>query len=75
MWHCVHQLGCSLDDHKASQRARGASTPWLSLHFSEELGRIDKLNSLPPIPTGILTSVSWDGEEAVQRGGGVLMEL
>lgn len=72
VWHCVHQLGCSLDDHKASQRARGASTPWLYLHFSEELGRIDKLNLLEEL-TGILTRVSWDGgEEAVQRGGGVL---
>lgn len=60
------QLGCSLDDHRASQRARGASTPWLSLLFSEELGRINKLNSLREL-TGILTRISWGGgEEAVQ---------
>jgi hypothetical protein len=41
-----YQLGCPLDDHEASGRAREACTAWLSHLFSEVLGRIYKLNSL-----------------------------
>lgn len=41
-----YQLGCPLDGHEGSRRARGTRTSWLSHLFPEVLGRIYKLNSL-----------------------------